>query len=235
MKISIPGCLIVLFLSSCILKCSSPMRKTTQASTPNDYPAFPFPPPKASTFEVIPKTFLEKSNEKVSIDFLISNKLLPALKDAGYEYSFYLIKDSGIAIVTRLEKINSDGTPEANGDRYLTGTQSQHFGMLDYIKSLFIAKPGYYRVIVFMISPYFIVQSNSEITKAQADSLFTAGADRPLERIISYEFSDRYECTALIYQFVKPNEEDPAKELQPSQLTCQTHLEKAGIWMNLSK
>jgi hypothetical protein len=131
--------------------------------------------------------------------------------------------------------MNSDGTSKGNGERYLTETQSEHFRIFDYLKSLLVAKPGYYRVIVFMISPYTIVQSNNQITKAQADSLFTAGADRPLARLLSYEFSANYGCSALIYQFVKPNEEDPAEELQPSPLTCRSHLEKAGIWANILK
>jgi len=199
------------------------------APASNNYPAFPFPPPKASTFEAIPKNLLINSNQKVSLGFVISNKLLPALANAGYEYSFYCVKDSGISIVTRLEKINPDGTSKGNGERYLTETQSGHFGIFDYLKSLLIAKPGYYRVIVFIISPYVIVQSNNQITKAQADSFFTAGADRPLARLLSYQFSDKYACTALIYQFVKPNEEDPAKELQPSQLPVEVIFNKQGF------
>lgn len=202
------------------------------------YPKFPFPPPRASAFKVIPRSYFS-GNEVTSLSKVLYNRLIPALDASGYEYSFYSIKDSGIAVVTRLEKMNDDGTSVQGMDRYATNKNwATSFTLADYLKSLFVAKPGYYRLIVFTLCPYSITQANNTLTKSKADSLFAAGADRPEDNIMNYSFSKRYECTALIYQFIKPNQVDTAREFDPSTLTCQQHLDKSGIWpklLNLNK
>ena len=77
-----------------------------------EYPTFdPWPPPRPSTFEVIPDKFLTKENAKPTLSD-IDQKISAALDDNGYvEKSNYSIPD-GFAIVTRLEWINEDGTPK---------------------------------------------------------------------------------------------------------------------------
>lgn len=199
----------------------------------NNCNQFPLHPPKASSFKIIPKNLLlNPTVAETTIDYVVNQKILPALDKAGYEYSFYCMKDSGIAIVTKLEKINEDGTPDLKA-RYLSGDRNESFS--DYLLSLVRAKPGYYRVIVFIVSPYSIIQSKRELTKQASDSLYSEGSDRPYAYILPFHFSNNYQCTALIYQYKKSNQVDNAKEVIPSSLTCIQHLTKAGIWSNLLK
>lgn len=199
-----------------------------------NYPQFPIPVPKTSTFKVIPRNLVAQAGQKTNLRSVVYDKILPALDAAGYEYSFFKVKNNGIAIATRLEKINKDGTPKNGAERYLTGDKDKpQFSLKEYLSSLLKAKPGYYRVMVFVISPYAITQDKIGLTKTQADSTFNAGATKPLGELLDKEFTADYDCTTLVYAFVKPNEEDPASELQPSPLTCQVHLEKSGIWPNL--
>jgi hypothetical protein len=198
------------------------------------YPSFPTFPPKASASKVLPRNLFIQSTSKSNLDFAIRARLVPALDNAGYEYKFFLYRDSGIALVTELEKINLDGTSDSQ-QRYSTKTNRiTTFNIFNYLRSLFVASPGYYRVIVFIFSPYPIVQSQLQINKFQFDSIYTAGSDRPYLKVLPYEFSKDYECTAFIYEFIKPNKEDPPYQENPSPITCQLHLEKSGILSNLS-
>lgn len=191
---------------------------------------FPLHPPKASAFKIIPKNLLRADSGITDLNYVINKKILPALDSAGYEYSFYCIKDSGIAIVTRLEKINEDGTSDLTA-RYLS--EYKYRKLSDYLLSLIRAKPGFYRVIVFVISPYAITQSKQALSKQGSDSLYSEGSDRPYQEILSFPFSDKYQCTSLIYEFKKPNEEEDAKEILPSSITCMEHLTRAKIWSHL--
>jgi len=191
---------------------------------------FPYPAPKASSFKRIPRQLLQNSGTATTLGFVLNNRLLPALDAADYEYSFYSIKDSGVAVVTRIERIRQDGTTDM-ANRYVEGNAYHSFS--DYMASLFRAKPGYYRMIVFMLSPYPVVQSDQSMSRQGSDSLFARGADRPAPNMESFPFSDRYACTALIYEYKKPNQEDAPKLVTPSPLTCEAHLKKAGIWQKL--
>lgn len=209
------------------------MMSDTTHKIDESYPKFPFPPPRASAFKLIPRSYLVSDNT-TPLSKILDNELIPALETAGYEYSFYRIKDSGLAVVTRLEKMNENGTSAQGEERYSTQQNRQHaFNIRDYFTSLFFARPGYYRLIVFMLCPYTVTQTNHGITKSTADTIFSNGADRPEEEILQYAFSQRYQCTVLIYQFIKPNQVDSAKEFDPSALTCQQHLEKSNIWPQL--
>lgn len=75
-----------------------------------EFPEFPWPPPKASTFAKIPAEFFTKPNEVVYLKDVVK-QLETALEKAGYyERKLYSVKD-GFAIATRIERIRVDGTP----------------------------------------------------------------------------------------------------------------------------
>ena len=97
-----------------------PVAVDTTVTAHSDCPQFPFHPPKASAFKVIPRNIFIKDTTKISVGSVLQSGLLPALESAGYEYSFYCLKDSGIAVVTRIEKIKPDGSSGNADERYLT-------------------------------------------------------------------------------------------------------------------
>src|SRR5690242_8104868 len=66
-------------------------------------PQFPIPVPRASAMKIIPKKLLLNPHGITSLDSVV-NKISNALEKSGYESSFYCVRDSGIAIVTRIEK-----------------------------------------------------------------------------------------------------------------------------------
>lgn len=192
---------------------------------------FPLHPPRASAFKVVPRNLLVGSNDTLNINYVLNKKLLPALDNAGYQYSFYCISDSGMAVVTQLERMNEDGTSDLQ-NRYVDGARPDKFW--DYIKSLIKARPGFYRSIVFIISPYPVIQSREGLSRDGSDSLYKSGSDRPYFEILNYTFSKLFECTALIYQYKKPNEVDGVFEINNSPMTVTDQLTKAGIWPGLT-
>lgn len=112
-------------------------------------PSFPWPPPAASADEVIPRATLEQGAIPKSLGD-VEARLASALRANGYvERSYYAVPD-GFALVTRLEQIGSDGTSKPPPGRWsLSSRSASDFTLSDYVRALFTADPGYYRVIVF--------------------------------------------------------------------------------------
>ena len=111
--------------------------------------------------------------------YLHANTLLKiALNQAGYyETSYYSVPD-GYALVCRLEKIEEDGRPVELPARWGTGIQTiKRFSLGRYLRALFVAPPGYYRLIVFVVSPHSFTQSSQSISRDDAESWFQYGAN----------------------------------------------------------
>lgn len=68
----------------------------------------------------------------------VASVLADALRESGYwEQVYYRIPDSnGIARVTRLERIEADGSPVAGQDRFIGALRSSTFSLGNYIKEL---------------------------------------------------------------------------------------------------
>ncbi|MCI5146631.1 MAG: ankyrin repeat domain-containing protein, partial [Candidatus Electrothrix sp. AR3] len=119
-----------------------------------DIPPFPWPPPKASAFEKIPSKFLSTSaSDKQTSLKDVAEKLEAAFGDAGYsEKKYYQVPD-GFALVSKLEQFHSDGTPKEQPDRWAAEFRPPRiFSLKSYIKSIFTANPGRYRIVVFIVT-----------------------------------------------------------------------------------
>jgi hypothetical protein len=121
-------------------------------STSKQFPEFPWPPPKASTFTTLSDEYFRKSDEEIVLLRDVDNQLSKALEDAGYaEKSYYAVPD-GFALASRLEQINPDGTPKPELERWtIKHRPLTKFSLSSYIRALFTSQPGYFRVIVFVI------------------------------------------------------------------------------------
>ncbi|TVR67162.1 MAG: hypothetical protein EA420_00870 [Candidatus Competibacteraceae bacterium] len=195
---------------------------------------FPWPPPRASTTSIIPQELLKVKQNSTQLRDVEWN-LSQALKQAGYyEISYYLIP-SGFAIVTRIEQIEKDGSPKKEPERWTLRPESTSFTLSTYLEALLFSKPGYYRVIVFAVTPYPLTQSPAEITPEDAGNWLSGGQNRLPELIGNKEFSRTYSCTALIYEFERETESEASRFRRPSRIPGRIHLVKAGIWRALEK
>src|SRR5262249_1473613 len=108
-------------------------------------PQFPWPPPTPSTSYPFPKDVFIRHSTCGEV----SDAILSALERSGYvERSFFQTGDGGIALVTRLERIATDGSPAEETERWPAGFDNNPTRFVDFVRGLFFAKEGRYRVIV---------------------------------------------------------------------------------------
>jgi len=185
-------------------------------------PEFPWPPPKASTSYVLPDKYLAAYNTLGEA----SGAILSALEQSGYvERSFYRTEPGGVALVTRLERINDDGSPAA--ERWPPGAEPDDTtrGLLEFLRGLFYVDPGHYRVIVFVFQDLPFSQSQAVVTAEQAHTWLASGANILPADIAKLPFAGAH-VTALIYEFAS----DGSKvQTVTSGLTGKEHLERAGL------
>jgi hypothetical protein len=192
-------------------------------------PKFPWPPPKASASDTVSRELLLGSREHPLLGD-VAAALELAFRKAGYgERSFYGVP-GGFAMASRIEQMNRDGTSLKDpADRWsLKVPPIRKFSFSAYMTALFRARPGYYRVIVFVVTSHPFSQSGAEITSDDAKRWLSSGLNALPDDIASRDYTSAYRCTALIYEF-KRTEGKHAEFVDPSEVTGQIHLEKAGL------
>ena len=200
---------------------TSPVAKpSAPASTPT-LPEFPWPPPRASATYVLPRSLL--AGYRTIGDF--TDALLSALETNGYvERSFYRTRQDGVALVTRLERINENGTPMAEATRWPAHEDSD-ISLYDLLRGLFYVDPGRYRVIVFVLQIPPFMQSPETVTPDEARDWLSGGANILPPSVAALTIAAA-ECTALIYEFASDGARVRAVS---SGLTGKGHLDKAGL------
>jgi hypothetical protein len=191
-------------------------------------PTFPWPPPASSASYVFPKTAFARFPTVGEA----ASAILSALERSGYvERSFFQTEPGGVALVTRLERIGNDGTPVAGSERWPPGFKSDPSDLIGFLRGLFFAAPGYYRVIVFILQDLPFTQSSKEVSGEDAKVWLREGANVLPRQIADRPFGNGT-CTALIYEFVS---DGAAAKMVESSVTGKQHLEKAGLLTALEK
>src|SRR5262249_57532765 len=106
-------------------------------------PEFPWPPPAASATYVLPETVFESGRTTGQV----VTAIITALERKGYvERSFFTTPADGVVLVTRLERINEDGSSVAGAHRWpARGTAATSTASLSpFLRRLFSFYPGRY-------------------------------------------------------------------------------------------
>jgi hypothetical protein len=186
-------------------------------------PFLPWPPPAASATYVLPDHLFEKQATLGDVIKLI----LSALERNGYvERSFFGTEIGGVALVTRLERINEDGSSFREDERWPGGVQTPSGSdLFRFLRGLFFVDPGHYRVIVFILQDVPFTQSGERITQEDALAWLRSGANVLPPEIARRTFSGSH-CTVLIYEFAS---DGTTVRVIGSRLTGKQHLERAGV------
>lgn len=218
-------------------------------------PAFPWPPPPPSVFVVIPPNELRARVEaevdrelkslnanddqrKSSLSSLnlreVNYVLRQSLWGAGYgEISYYSVPQ-GFALVAELERMNADGTSFEASLRFDPNFRPlSKFTLQEYLRALFFAPPGYYRVIAFIVSPVSFSPTAQPISAREASLLVEGGVNRLPGVLASLPFSSDTVCTALVYEFEKRDAGSNPTEKRPGRLSALVHLRNSRIWEGL--
>ena len=196
-------------------------------------PEFPWPPPKASASDMIPRELLVGNVTHPTLATVVQ-AIESALQEAGYGEKSYYSVPGGFAMASRIEQINQDGTAKGPADRWsLEVPPMRKFSFSAYLTALFTARPGYYRVIVFVVTSHPFSQADAKVTSEEAQVWVSSGLNALPEDIASRDYSSAHNCTALIYEFKQIGKH--TKLMDPSQLTGKTHLNKAGLMAAFAK
>jgi hypothetical protein len=201
-------------------------------------PQFPWPPPQASARTVLPalqtaggaspKTFGD-------IDAVLSSALL----QTGYGDKGYYAVPGGFAVAARMEQIYANGRSMPPPARFSLSPPVPPVFSLDYFKGLFIARNGYFRVVVFIVSGQPFTLSASGPSEAEATGWPHGGANALPIAVASMPLATGYDVTALIYEFQNSTAGDSRKFilLSPQDqgstvvlLSGIDHLRQSGLW-----
>jgi hypothetical protein len=193
-----------------------------------------WPPPRYSAYGELPRRFFKAPpNEPVHLAG-VEQTLVTALGSCGYDRRQYYSVPEGFAMVTRLEQINSDGTSKQPPERWACEVQPLgRFSLVEYLKALFTAPVGRYRLIVFMVTSEEITQQDVLLSQEEALAWLGAGADRLPADIGKMEYTEGHRCAALIYEFEQANPDELTELKWPGYFEASEHLAKAGLWDRL--
>lgn len=206
-------------------------RKSETPNTMMSLPSFPWPPPQASAFMDITE-LVHESQKEITLLGDLDRQFRRALDASGYVEKSYFSVPGGFALVTRLEQINPDGTPKNPGRWSLEQEILEYFSMKRYLRALFFADPGLFRVVVFIVTPQPFSQSEQVVKRDDAMGWLSGGLSALPTLVKNQEFTDEFKITALIYQFEKPESDEPRLS-QSENLTGRDHLAGSGLLINL--
>jgi hypothetical protein len=206
------------------LKAKSAAR--TDEVQPSDLPEFPWPPPAASASYVLPDNLLQGRRTVGEV----AAAIISALEHNGYvERSFFRTNAGGVALVTRLERINNDGTSVLGIERWSAGQaidSGSSASLIKFLSGLFFVPAGRYRVIVFVLQDLSFSQSSRMIGEVEATAWLSSGFNFLPPSIANRPFAPDGHCTVLVYEFASDGK---AVHEITSGLTGKQHLEKAGV------
>lgn len=214
---------------------TTPDRAATQAWDRLD--VFPIPAPKASAQAAIPNNLLVRTGRATPRLGDVAAKLSKALDAAGYYERSYRPAPGGFALLTRVERMNEDGT-SVERDRFkvsMTSNDLRPFTLTGYLRALLTANPGYYRIIAFVVTDNLARQGSGTASAELLKGWVARGVYRLPAPVAAIPYDARYSCVAFIYQFKVTNAARSVTLLDPSPQLGRAHLEKAGVWAALSR
>lgn len=192
---------------------------------------FPWPPPQPSARYEIPNGFFSGARTLGDINY----GLYSALDECGYfERSYYCVLpeggSKGFALVARMEQINEEAFPLPLPDRWSIERNSfSSFSLSEVLNSLFFKKPGYFRIVAFVVYDKPFTPSSETLSRDEGMRLLHDGANRLSAEIAAIPFSKDFSCTALIYEFEVPESGKEPRQIENSRHSGRVHLERSKL------
>lgn len=195
-------------------------------------PDFPWPPPRYSAFEVLERGWLAPAADARL--GAAAQRLEAVFDAAGYvERSYYRVP-GGFALASRAEQIHADASPFPAPERWSVDPAGAGKSFAARLRALFNAPPGHYRVIVFVVTDQDFAAAPRAAPEAEARAWVSGGGLRLPPAIAALPFTPSHYASALIYEFERRSERDPAGVRVPSAAPGRVHLEKGGLWQALA-
>lgn len=175
-------------------------------------PVFPCQPPRPSARYVLDRNLLSRSRSLAGTE----RRLSAALQRIGHaEHSFYRTC-GGFALVTRLEQTAPDGALLPDVERWRgPRSGSARFSLSGYLRLLFTAQPGHYRLIVLKVTDRPVLTSGRTTTSTVGEAWLQGGSDRLDAALAEVPLTRAHALVALVYEFRKPNRRASAQQVTP--------------------
>ena len=197
-------------------------------------PPFPWPPPRASSDTVIPHNWLPKRGTARLAE--VAEALESALTSAKYRKWSYSSVPRGFALVTQMEQIKSDGTPSPEPARWNTSLPAADMlTFLEFLRALADTQPGYYRVIVYVVTDQPWSRTLELPTARAAEGWLAHGFTWLPADVGAMPYGPEYRTTTLVYEFTKASQQAAARFVETSSISADDHLRRAGIAEPLSR
>ena len=142
----------------------------------------------------------------------------------------------GFALISQMEQIKSDGTPSPEPARWSTSLPPVgSLTLLEFLKALANAQPGYYRAIVYVVTDQPWSRTGELPTARAAEQWLAQGFTRLPADVGAMPYGPEYRTTALVYEFTKASQEAAASLVETSPVSADDHLKKAGVADPLSR
>lgn len=201
-----------------------------------EYPQFPWPPPPATTRDVIPRGLVTRPTPAGVVrtaDTLgtVADSIEDALRRARIEWAVYFIGDSGFVYVTRAEMIRRTGEPLPPPRRFPEDlvSASGSGGFLDFIVSRFRARAGLYRIIAIVVTSRPIVPGGGRLTADSATALVHGGMATVPPAVRRRVVRD-LQAEAHVYEFERPGGSETVSLRASPLVSAREHLAAAGLW-----
>ena len=197
------------------------------------FPQFPFPPPEWSESRDLSSFFIGSKTLGE-----IEGKLVKALDANGYFSRSYFQVPNGFTLATRLEQIQPDGTSMPDKNRWsVKPVREEAFSVANYLKSLLVSQPGFFRVFVFVVTDKSIYKNPKyRVSREEAINWLSEGGRCLPGPLVRQKVSSGVtKVTALVYEFEVSESNGQAKLHHPAMLTGEAHLRKAKLISILQK
>jgi CarboxypepD_reg-like domain len=192
---------------------------------PENVVKFPWPPPQFSGESVIDRARFAQAKQFGDVDLLLSK----ALQSLQYGDKAYYYIPGGFALVSRIEQIDKNGDALPPPGRWSVETvYTKQLSWREYIRRLFFTTPGYFRIIVFTVTDQPFASNGRDISRDSAMVWLSRGLNVLPASIANKAYSPETACTALIYEFQKPESGEPILDV-PGILTGLEHLNHSKI------
>ena len=191
------------------------MQMSPEIAGPIPMPAFPWPPPAASAQTVIPDKWLPtKGRDDLG---KVAFELESALHESKYRKWSYSTVPNGFALVSQMEQIMADGTPSPEPARWSADLPSvANMTLIEFIRALVNAPPGYYRVIVFIVTNQPWPRTGEKPTDQEVEKWLAKGFNWLPPDVGLLPYGTDYRTTALVYEFKKVSKDANASLIEPS-------------------
>lgn len=219
--------LVAVLLTPSLMKVRSPGPEGNPG--PDRIREFEWEPPMPTTFARLPGEFGLVGGDGISLGSF-ADVLEAALTKAGYAEKAYYSVPGGFALVCRMEQIDRDGVPLPPPHRW--GEQEpgmQKFSLGEYLRSLFLAPAGHYRLLVFVVTDQAFGFEQRTVTKGDTAIWFREGVVGLPRQMSQRPTTPETKCFALIYEFLKADAKEPAAFVSNETVGALLQLQRGGV------